>query len=72
MELFLQQLADILDIDVEQLSKDTYLSDIEEWDSLSVISFAAMADIKYGKKLTAPEIKKVQTVQELFVLVDGV
>ncbi|MBP2662118.1 MAG: acyl carrier protein familyprotein [Firmicutes bacterium] len=72
MELFLEQLAEILDIDVEQLSIETYLSDIEEWDSLSVISFAAMADIKYGKKLTAPEIKKAQTAEELFALVGGV
>lgn len=72
MELLLEQLAEILDIDVEQLSIDTYLSDIEEWDSLGVVSFAAMADIKYGKKLTAPEIKKAQTVQELVTLVGGV
>lgn len=72
MDIFLQNLADILDIDVEQLTIDMYLSDIEEWDSLSVISFVAMADIKYGKQLKAPDVRKLQTVQELFDLVGGV
>ncbi|SDF28280.1 hypothetical protein [Sporomusa acidovorans] len=71
MDIFLQNLADILDIDVKGLTTNTYLSDIEEWDSLSVISFVAMADIKYERKLNAPEVRKAQTVQELFDLVHG-
>lgn len=68
MVKFLENLLDILDVEVV-ITLDTYLADIEEWDSLSIISFAAMADIQYGKKLTATNIKKAQTVNDLFALV---
>lgn len=68
MEKFLKSLLEILDSEAE-ITLDTYLADIEEWDSLSVVSFAAMADIKYGKKLTATNIKKAQTVKDLFALI---
>lgn len=71
MEIFFKNFADILDITEDQFSMDTFLTDLEEWDSLSVVSFAAMADIKYGKKLNASEIRKAQTVQDLFSLVGG-
>lgn len=65
MEFFLQELIDMLDTEAE-IRMESYLSDIEEWDSLSVISFVAMADIKYSKKLLAVDIRKAQTVQDLY------
>lgn len=70
MEKFLGHLREILDSE-NSFAMDTYLSDIEEWDSLSVISFAAMTDIQYGKKLKVTDIRKAEIVQDLFDLVAG-
>ncbi|AIF53721.1 hypothetical protein [Pelosinus sp. UFO1] len=68
MDKFLEVLAEVLDTEA-QFTMDTVLKTIEEWDSLSVVSFAAMADIEYGKKLVASDIKKAQTVKDLYNLV---
>jgi len=65
METFLEELIDMLDTEAD-ITITSYLTDIEEWDSLSVISFVAMADINYGKKLHAADIRKAQTVQDLY------
>jgi len=70
MEKFLQDLIDMLDSETH-ITMNSYLSDIEEWDSLSVISFVAMADINYGKKLVATDIRKAQTVQNLYNFIAG-
>lgn len=70
MEKFLQGFIEMLDTEAE-VTMDSYVADIEEWDSLSIVSFVAMADINYGKKLVASDIRKVQTVSDLFNLVAG-
>ena len=70
MEKFLEILVEVLDAE-EVITMDSVLADIEEWDSLSVVSFAAMADVEYSKKLTAPEIRKAKTVRDLYHLIVG-
>ena len=42
-ETFLEKMADILDAE-EEISFDTELSGLEEWDSLSIVSYIAMAN----------------------------
>ena len=70
MDKFLELMVDILDTEAE-ITMDTVLENIEEWDSLSMVSFAAMADIEYNKKVVASDIKKVQVVRDLYNLVAG-
>lgn len=68
MEKFLEKLSGILESEMEILP-ETYLSDIEEWDSLSVVSFAAMAQVDYGKTINISDIRAAKTVQDLYELV---
>lgn len=68
VEKFLELLVEVLDTETE-FTMDTVLETIEEWDSLSIVSFAAMADIEYGKKIVASDIKKAQIVKDLYNLV---
>ena len=42
MEKFIEKMVDVLDSE-EEITAETILSDLEEWDSLSVVSFMAMA-----------------------------
>ena len=69
METFLKNLADLLDMESSVITMESYLTDLEAWDSLSIVSFAAMADIKYKKQLKATEVKAAQTVADLHALV---
>ncbi|MBF0135493.1 MAG: phosphopantetheine-binding protein [Magnetococcus sp. DMHC-1] len=68
MEAFLEQLAEILDTDIE-LTFDTVLSTIEEWDSLAWLHFMTLADETYGKQIKGKDLAKCKTVQDLYGMV---
>lgn len=58
---------DVLDTD-ENISMEMVLDDIEEWDSLSVVSFIAMAKLATGKKVERQPILAAKTVRDLYAL----
>lgn len=62
-EEFLNKIKDLLD--VEELDYGAYLGDVEEWDSISIISIAAFLNNGLGKSVTVNELKSVQTVDDL-------
>ncbi|MBP3819625.1 MAG: hypothetical protein J6H31_15135 [Butyrivibrio sp.] len=59
---------DVLDTDVE-IKMDMKLNDIEEWDSLSVVSFIATANTSFGKKVARQDVIDAETVANLYALV---
>lgn len=64
---FLQKMQeDILDTD-EELTMDTTLNDIEEWDSLSYVSFVALAKMN-GVAVERSAIRNAETIGDLFNL----
>ncbi|MBR0287500.1 MAG: hypothetical protein IJQ82_00825 [Selenomonadaceae bacterium] len=66
-EEFIKKLADIIDTDVE-LKLSTKLADVEDWDSLSMVSFFSFCDSKLGIRLAPEQIKSAQTIEDLFKL----
>lgn len=66
-ELFLEKMVDILDAE-EEISMDMQLDDIEEWDSLSVVSYVAMANTACGKKVNVKEVREAETIRDLYDL----
>ena len=66
-EEFIKKIADIIDTDVE-LKLSTKLADVEDWDSLSMVSFFSFCDSKLGIRLAPEQIKSAQTVEDLFKL----
>lgn len=68
MEQFIEKMIDVMDIE-EEITVDTVLANLEEWDSLSVVSFMAMANTAYGKKVAASDVKMAKTVADLYELV---
>lgn len=60
---FLSKLTEILEAD-EEITYNTQLSNIDEWDSIAVISTAALLD-SLGKKVTVDNLKNITTVKEL-------
>ena len=62
---FLADLAELLDTE-DEISLDTNLADIEEWDSLSYVSFVAVALSKYKVAVAKEDIKGAKTVNDLY------
>jgi len=70
MEQFLGNLCEILELE-NSLSSDKLLSEIEEWDSLAVVTFIAMADLKYKKTIQISEIRNAIAIADLYELVQN-
>ncbi len=64
-EKVIEMLEEILELDEGELTVDTDLAEIEEWDSISKL--ALMAEIKknWKKNLTVEDIKKFQLVKDI-------
>lgn len=63
IEKKLELLADILDVDADELSPEKELSEYD-WDSVAILSFIAMMDEEFGKEMKGAEIKKFVTIQD--------
>ena len=68
MEEFLKNFCEMLGTG-ETVCADTFLSKIKEWDSMTVVDFVAMTDIKYKKTVSLDELDKAETVSDLYRLI---
>lgn len=59
---------DILDTD-EEITMDTVLEDIEEWDSLAFVSFIAMAKVMNRNDIDRKAVRGAEKVGELYELI---
>ena len=67
-EDFIKKLVELMDTEAE-LNLSTKLADVEDWDSLSMVSFFSFCNSTLSKKVSPEEIKAAQTVEDLFNLV---
>ena len=58
------------DTDSSVFTPETNFRELEEWSSLMALSIIAMVDEEYDVQLKADEIRKTNTIQELFNLVN--
>ena len=66
-EIFLERMADILDVE-DEITLDTNLSELDEWDSLSIVSYVAMANAACDKKVEVKRVREAVTIQDLYNL----
>lgn len=59
------------DVEPGSLSANTAFKSIEQWDSLSVLTLIAMVDADYDVRLKAKELKQVDTLSDLFSVVES-
>ena len=69
MDEFLTEMAEILEEDRVAMSDE--LSRFESWDSLASLSVVAMADSKFGVKVTFRELDSAVTIGDLYELIDS-
>ena len=65
MEEKIALIEELMDLEEGELTLDTVLDDVEEWDSLSKLSLMATAKKDFGKKLTVEEIRTFKTVKDI-------
>lgn len=66
-ENFLERMTDILDVE-EDISLTTNLAELEEWDSLSIISYVALVNTSFGKKVDIKEVRMAVSIGDLYNL----
>ena len=70
-EDFINELKDALEIEDEdqEITLDTDLRYVEEYDSLSVLAIIAMIDKNFGKQIPSSDFSKITTVSSLMELI---
>ena len=63
-EEFLIQMQDVLQTEIE-LTMETALDELDEWDSLSMMATMAFLDKNFGVKLKIADIKTLATIGDI-------
>lgn len=61
----IETLADILELDEEDVVRDKVLSDCEAWDSIAILSVIAIMNDRFNRFPHATEIKQYKTIGDL-------
>jgi acyl carrier protein len=65
---FLGAMAEVMEIEVDQINANTKFRDEVDFDSLCILSTIAVIDEMYGKSLTAEDLDDAETLSDLFGL----
>ena len=63
-EEFLEAMVDVLQTE-EEITFDTLLEDLEEWDSLSIMATMAFLEKEFGVKTSMKDYQKMQTIEDI-------
>lgn len=66
MQKFIENVAEILEMEESEITPSFEFKKSENWDSLAQLSLLTLADDEYGITLTDEIIKSVSTIEELF------
>lgn len=67
---FIEKFAEIFDdTDVSTLTPETNFRELDEWSSLSALGLIAMADEEYEVELKGDEIRKANTIEDIFNII---
>lgn len=59
------------DTDPSEITATTKFHELEEWSSLTGMGIIALAKTQYGKQITGAEIRKCETVEDVFNLINS-
>lgn len=63
-EEFLEAIVDVLQTE-EEITFDTLLEDLEEWDSLSIMATMAFLEKEFGVKTSMKDYQNMQTIEDI-------
>ena len=59
------EIADVLEMEPEELTPELALCDLETWDSIAVLSVISIMNDKFNKFPNADEIRQYKTIGDL-------
>lgn len=62
-------LEEVMDLDESELNEDAVLEDIEEWDSLSVLTLISEMKKKFDISLSTQQIKEFKTIADICAVI---
>ena len=68
-EQFIEKLKTALEIENVDLNENTNIKDLDEYDSLSVLSIIVMIDENFEKKLSSEDFNSITTVKSLILII---
>ncbi len=71
MDDFIEQMADIIELDADEISSEHPFREYEAWDSLAVLSTLALIEEDYDVAVSNDELRGVSTLQQLWDLVQA-
>lgn len=63
-------LAEILDVDSDEITEETELRSLDEWDSLAILSFIVMMGEQFKKEVTGEQVKQLVTVADVLSMME--
>jgi acyl carrier protein len=72
IEAFIGNFLEAVDFqDRVEVTLQTFLHELPEWDSLAALGVIVMFDIQYGKNISGDDLKRCTTLADLFKLTEG-
>ncbi len=62
-------IADILDVDVQEISHETAIGDFDSWDSLAQVSILTSLEEEYDCSFDEEEMMDIETVADMIRLI---
>ena len=66
MENFLEQVADVFEVESDEITMDTVFRDMEDFSSLVGFSLIVMMEDEYDVKVSVDEFMKCNTIGDLY------
>lgn len=66
----IELISEVLEVEIEDLTPETKLSDLDEWDSIALISFLAMIDDEFDRIIKGSIVKEQKTIADLMALME--
>ena len=63
-------LEEMLDVEANSLEVDMDLNDVENWDSMAVISLISLLDEKFDKQISASQIKAFKSIEDILKIME--
>lgn len=61
----IELLADLFEVEPDEIVESQKLEDFEPWDSMSKLSLIVLMDDECGKKLTGEQIRSFKTLEDI-------
>ena len=66
---FIELLKEALEVENQDLTKESNLKDISGYDSMSILIIIALVDEKFSKKVTGQQLASITTISSLIDLI---